>query len=263
MLSALDLARRIEAGELTSSKVIEICAEAIAKREAEVGAFVSLDIEAARRTAARGDLDKLPLRGLPLGIKDVFDTADLPTQYASPIYAGHRPQADAAVVTLARRAGGIILGKTVTAEFAHLTPGKTRNPHNLAHTPGGSSSGSAAAVGAGMLPIASATQTGGSTIRPASYCGIAGYKPSYALFPTVGLKCFSWNLDTVGWYAASVADVAYAAAAISGRDLRVDATTPGAPRIAYLREPPWPQASETMRAPYHERLGLPKQPARR
>ena len=119
--------------------------------------------------------------------------------------------------SLVRRAGGIVLGKTVTTEFAHLDPGKTRNPHNLAHTPGGSSSGSAAAVAAGMLPIALGSQTGGSVIRPASYCGVAGFKPSYRLIPTVGMKCFSWHLDTVGVFAASVADAAFAAEAITGR----------------------------------------------
>ena len=126
-------------------------------------------------------------------------------EYGSPIYAGHQPKADAAATSLVRRAGGIVLGKTVTTEFAHLDPGKTRNPHNPKHTPGGSSSGSAAGVAAGMLPIALGSQTGGSVIRPASYCGVAGFKPSYGLIPTVGMKCFSWHLDTVGVFAAGVA----------------------------------------------------------
>jgi Asp-tRNA(Asn)/Glu-tRNA(Gln) amidotransferase A subunit family amidase len=248
MLPALDLARRIEAGKLSPVAVIERCAEAIMAREAEVGAFVTLDLERARRMVeARGEaLAAQPLRGLPVGLKDIFDTADFPTEYGSPIYAGHQPKADSAVASLVRRAGGIVLGKTVTTEFAHLDPGKTRNPHNLAHTPGGSSSGSAAGVAAGMLPIATGSQTGGSIIRPASYCGVAGFKPSYGLIPTVGMKCFSWLLDTVGLFAAGVVDVAFAAEALTGRALRVDRADPVAPRIGLLRRPPWPQASDEM-----------------
>ena len=172
----------------------------------------------------------------------------MPTEYGSPIYAGHRPKADASLVALIRRAGGTLLGKTVTTEFAHLDPGKTRNPHNLAHTPGGSSSGSAAGVAAGFFPIATGTQTGGSVIRPASFCGVAGFKPSYRLLPTVGMKCVSWQLDTAGLFAAGVADVAFAAAAISDRDLRVDGRTPASPRIGVLREQPWAAASDDMKA---------------
>jgi Asp-tRNA(Asn)/Glu-tRNA(Gln) amidotransferase A subunit family amidase len=248
MLAALDLARRIETGELTPAAALELCAEAISAREAEIGAFVTLDLERARRVAeAKGvALAAQPLRGLALGLKDIFDTADLPTGYGSPIYADHQPKADAATTSLVRRAGGIVLGKTVTTEFAHLDPGKTRNPHNQKHTPGGSSSGSAAGVAAGMLPIALGSQTGGSVIRPASYCGIAGFKPSFGLIPTVGMKCFSWHLDTVGVFAAGVADVAFAAEAITGRPLRVDGTAPTAPRIGLLRRQPWPDASEEM-----------------
>src|SRR6516225_3582256 len=173
MLSALDLARRIAAGELSPIGVIDLCGKAIAMREAEVGAFAAIDLEAARR-AAKPELVLMPLCGLPVGIKDIYDTADLPTAYGSRIYAGHQLKADAAAAMQVRRAGGIILGKTVTTEFASLEPAATRNPRNLAHTPGGSSSGSAAAIAAGMLPIAIGSQTGGSVIRPAAYCGIAG-----------------------------------------------------------------------------------------
>jgi Asp-tRNA(Asn)/Glu-tRNA(Gln) amidotransferase A subunit family amidase len=248
MLSALDLARRIEAGELTATQVIEQCAQAIAAREAEVGAFVTLDLDGARRGAEAPALKDTPLRGLPVGLKDIFDTADLPTEYGSPIYAGHRPRADAALVSLIRRAGGLVLGKTVTTEFAHQDPGKTRNPHKLTHTPGGSSSGSAAAVAAGFAPLATGSQTGGSVIRPASYCGVVGYKPSYGLLPTIGMKCVSWHLDTAGLFAAAVADVAFAAGAIGGRDLRVDRTPPASPRVAVLRAHPWPSASTDMMA---------------
>lgn len=248
MLSALDLARRIEAGALTPAGAVTMCAEAIAAREEEIGAFAALDLAAAR-TRAEGMAASLagrPLRGLPVGVKDIFDTADFPTEYGSPIYRGHRPFADAAVVAMTRRAGGLVLGKTVTTEFAYMQPAATRNPRNPAHTPGGSSSGSAAAVAAGMLPIALGTQTGGSTIRPAAFCGIAGFKPSYKIVPTVGVKCFAWSLDTVGLFAAGVADVAYAAAAITGRDLRVDRSDPAAPRIAVARTHAWDEASADM-----------------
>jgi len=246
MLSALDLARRIEAGDLTPRAVVDRCADAIAAREHEIGAFATLDIEAARRSA--DGLAATPLRGLPVGIKDIFDTADLPTEYGSPIYAGHRPKADAALVMAVRRAGGVVLGKTVSTEFASLQPAGTRNPRNPAHTPGGSSSGSAAAIAAGFLPIAFGSQTGGSVIRPASYCGVAAYKPSFRLMPTVGMKTFSWSLDTVGVFGAAVEDVAFAAAATTGRDLRVDGMTPEAPSIALVRTHSWREASGDMQA---------------
>jgi len=246
MLSALDLARRIEAGTLTPVEVVEACAAAIAKREQEIGAFAVLDIENARQRALEPALRSLPLRGLPVGIKDIFDTADLPTHYGSQIYAGHQPRSDAAMVTLVRRAGGIKLGKTVTTEIASLEPAATRNPRNPAHTPGGSSSGSAAGVAAGMVPIAIGSQTGGSVIRPAAYCGVAGFKPSFRMLPTVGMKCFSWSLDTVGLFAAGVADVAFAAQAISGRELRIDQAQPQAPMIALVRSRAWPEASPDM-----------------
>jgi Asp-tRNA(Asn)/Glu-tRNA(Gln) amidotransferase A subunit family amidase len=246
MLSALDLARRIEAGELTPRAVVERCAEAIGAREAEIGAFAALDLDAARRAADRPGLAALPLRGLPVGVKDIFDTADLPTEYGSQIYAGHRPRADASLVAMLRRAGGIVIGKTVTTEFASLQPAATRNPHNPAHTPGGSSSGSAAGVAAGMLPIALGSQTGGSVIRPAAFCGVAGFKPSYRLLPTVGMKIYSWHLDTAGLFAAGVADVAFAAAVIAERDLRVDGAEPAAPRLAVVRTKSWPEASPAM-----------------
>jgi Asp-tRNA(Asn)/Glu-tRNA(Gln) amidotransferase A subunit family amidase len=248
MLSALDLARRIEAGTLNPAAMLDLCAAAIAAREREIGAFTVLDIDGARRHAAIAGaaLAASPLRGLPVGIKDVFDTADFPTEYGSPIYRDNRPATDAAVVAMTRRAGGLILGKTVTTAFAHMQPAATRNPVNPEHTPGGSSSGSAAAVAAGMVPIALGTQTGGSVIRPAAFCGVAGFKPSYRLIPTIGVKCFSWHLDTVGLFAAGVADVAFAAAAITGRDLRVDLRAPAVPRIGLVRYL-WPEASAAMR----------------
>ncbi len=248
MLSALDLARAVESGSITPREIVDRCARAVASHEAEIGAFVALDVEAARHNAEVPGLRFTPLRGLPVGIKDIFDTADFPTQYGSPIYAGHRPKADAALVALVRRAGGLVLGKTVTTELASLQPAATRNPHNPAHTPGGSSSGSAAAVASGMLPIALGSQTGGSVIRPAAFCGIAGYKPSFRLMPTVGMKCFSWSLDTAGVFAAGVADAAFAAAAITGRDLRIDQRAGAAPALALVRTQLWPQASADMQA---------------
>lgn len=247
-LSALDLARRIEAGDLTPAKVVDICARAIAIHEEEVAAFAVFDVEGARRTAELdvGTLAKLPLRGLPIGAKDIFDTTDFPTEYGSPIYAGHRPKMDAALITAVREAGGIVFGKTITTEFAYLHPGPTRNPHNLEHTPGGSSSGSAAAVAAGMLPLALASQTGGSTIRPAAFCGVAALKPSFGLLPTVGMKGMAHTIDTAGLIAAGVADVAFALSAICGRDYRVDTTASGAPRIALVRTNAWTEASKGM-----------------
>ena len=246
MLSALALARRIEAGELTPRAVVDVCAEAIAAHEKEVQAFVALDLVAARRSADNPKLAALPLFGLPVGVKDIFDTFDLPTEYGSPIYAGFQPRADAAAVALTRRAGGVVLGKTATTEFATMVPAATRNPHNLDHTPGGSSSGSCAAVGASMLPVAFGSQTAGSVIRPASFCGVAGFKPSYRLIPTAGVKDVAPHLDTAGVFAAGVADVAFMTAAILDRDLRVDRSPPAAPRIALTRTHLWSKASTAM-----------------
>jgi Asp-tRNA(Asn)/Glu-tRNA(Gln) amidotransferase A subunit family amidase len=248
LLSALDLARRIEEGDITPEGVIDLCAAAIAAREDEVGAFTYLDLDRAR-AFARDNAERLralPLRGLPVALKDIYDTADMPTEYGSAAYKGHRPAADASSVTMLRRAGAVVIGKAVTTEFAHQQTGKTRNPHNLEHTPGGSSSGSAAAVAAGMVPIATGSQTAGSVIRPGSYCGVAAFKPSYKLIPTIGVKCYAWSLDTVGLYAANVADVAFATAAMTGRDLRVDRAVPAAPRVALVRTHIWADASPDM-----------------
>src|ERR1043165_9204228 len=248
LLSALDLARRVEAGDLTPEGVVDLTAAAIAAREDDVGAFTHLDGEGAR-AFARKNADQLrdsTLRGLTVGLKDIYDTHDMPTEYGSAAHKGHRPPRDASTAPMLRRAGGGILGKTVTTEFAHQQTGKTRNPHNLEHTPGGSSSGSAAAVAAGMVPIATGSQTAGSVIRPGAFCGVAAFKPSYKLIPTIGVKCYAWSLDTVGLYAAGVADVAFATAAMTGRDLRVDRTAPSAPRVALVRTHIWADASPDM-----------------
>jgi len=246
MLSALDLTRRLEAGELTPRAGIELCAEAIVAHEKDIAAFALLDLDGARRAADDPRLASLPLHGLPVGFKDIFDTADLTTQYGSPIYANYRPAADATAVVLTRQAGGIVVGKTVTTQFASLVPSVTRNPRNRAHTPGGSSAGSAAAVAAGMLPLAFGTQTAGSVIRPAAFCGVAALKPSYRLIPMVGVKDVAWHLDTAGLFGASVADVAFTAGVILQRELRVDRVAPAAPRIALARTHLWPKASPAM-----------------
>jgi Asp-tRNA(Asn)/Glu-tRNA(Gln) amidotransferase A subunit family amidase len=246
MLSALDLARRIEAGDLSPTAAIDLCAQAIDAREAEIQAFTVLDLDGARRQAQAAGLANRPLRGLPVGVKDNFDTVDFASEYGTPIFAGNRPRADAALVALIRRAGGIVLGKTVTTELAFLHPSKTKNPHDPTRSPGGSSSGSAAAVAAGMLPITVGSQTGGSVIRPAAYCGVTGFKPSYRLLPTPGIKHYSVYLDTAGLFAAGVADVAFAAAAITGRDLRVDRAAIAPPRIAIARTNVWDKASTDM-----------------
>jgi len=184
-----------------------------------------------------------PLQGLPVLVKDIFDTHDLPTAYGSPIYAGHWPAADAALVTMIRRRGGVLLGKTVTCEFAYMSPAATRNPSDLERTPGGSSSGSAAAVAAGYVPFAIGTQTGGSIIRPASFCGITGYKPSFGLLPTAGMKCFSSSIDTVGLFARGVGDVAYFADALSGQRTS-SAMDSGTPIFGVPESYPWTAPSD-------------------
>lgn len=187
-------------------------------REPEIGAWAWLDRDGAIARARELDAaaGRGPLHGMVIGVKDVIDTAGLPTEYNSPIYAGHRPAEDAEVVRRLKAAGAIILGKTVTAEFAFMSPGRTRNPHDLSCTPGGSSSGSAAAVAAGMVPVALTTQTGGSTIRPAAFCGVIGYKPEFGRYPTRGLKMLSPSFDTIGLHARELDDLAQVSAVLAG-----------------------------------------------
>jgi len=242
MLSILDLRARIAAGSLTPRGAVDLCREAIAARDPGIGAFVTIDPEPAIPEAG-------PLAGIAVGLKDIIDTATLPTQMGSPIYEGWRPRADAAVVTRLKGLGAVALAKTTTTAFASSDPTATRNPHDAGHTPGGSSAGSAAAVGAGLLPLALGTQTAGSVIRPASYCGCAAIKPSFRLIPTVGVKTYSWALDTVGLFAAGTGDLAYALAAITGRE-DIEGETVQAPRIAVIRqefaEPPEPAAEAAL-----------------
>lgn len=241
-MTATEARAAIASGRLTPAELMESCLARIAEREPLVRAFAWLDPAAALAAARRAD-PALPLGGLPIGVKDVIDTEEYPTQHGSPIWAGHRPRGDAACVAWARAAGAVVAGKTVTTEFAVRHPGPTRNPANLAHTPGGSSSGSAAAVADGMVPLAFGTQTAGSIIRPAAYCGIVGYKPSYGMISRIGMKIMSDSLDTMGCMARSVADVALFAGTLSGRDLGDPERSPGrAPRIGLCRSPAWPAA---------------------
>ena len=237
-LPITELLPRLARRELQAEDLVRSLLEHIDAREPVVRAFAFLDREQLLAQARALDAGAVqgPLHGLPVGVKDVIETCDLPTEYGSPIYAGHRPKADAAAIALMRRAGGLVLGKAVTTEFATFPPGPTTNPHNPAHTPGGSSSGSAAGVAAGMMPFAFGTQTTGSIIRPASFCGAVGYKPSYGTLPTVGVKAISYCLDTLGGFARSVADAALFVGALSGRALAVPADGP-APKIGFCRTP--------------------------
>jgi len=245
-LGAAEAARHIAAGRISSEQLVRACIERIAARESDVRAWAHCDPDAAIARARAMDRAgvKGVLGGVPVAFKDVIDTADMPSQYNSPIYTGNRPRTDAACVALVRNAGGIVLGKTVTTEFAWRTPGPTRNPHNLAHTPGGSSSGSAAAVADYMAPLAFGTQTGGSTIRPAAYCGIVGYKPSFGTINRAGLKALAESLDTIGVMARTVEDCALLTHAVSGRALPDFAAAPThAPRIGLCRTSRWKEAS--------------------
>src|ERR1041384_704257 len=201
MISLAELQRRIDAGDLSADAAIAQSLEAIRAHEESIGAFVCHDPNAPAQSAG-------PLRGIAVGIKDIMDTADFPTEMGSPIYRGFRSRGDAAVVMLLKQSGASIVGKTTTTAFASVDPTPTLNQPNHGHTPGGSSSGSAAAVAAGMIPLALGTQTGGSVIRPASFCGVAAIKPSFGLLPMVGIKCYSWTLDTLGLFAATARDVA-------------------------------------------------------
>jgi len=218
LLSATDAAHAIESGALTAERLVRDCLDRIEAREPTVNAWVHLAAEAALAEARALDRGPRlgPLHGIPVGVKDVIDTHDQPTQCGSPIYAGHRPFADAGCVAMLRAAGAIVLGKTVTTEFATREPGPTANPHDPAFTPGGSSSGSAAAVADGMVPLAVGTQTGGSVIRPAAFCGVAGFKPGFGTITRQGVKQVSESLDTVGGFGARVADAALVVAAMAG-----------------------------------------------
>jgi amidase len=248
--SAVEAAAAIRAGRLTSLELVEACLARIAEREDRVGAWECLDAERARGEARRCDAEapRGPLHGVPIGVKDIIDTEALPTARGSPLHAGRRPDRDADCVARARQAGAIVLGKTVTTELAYFQPGKTANPLRLSHTPGGSSSGSAAAVADAMVPLAFGSQTAGSINRPAAYCGIVGYKPTFGEVDLAGVLPFAPSLDTLGVLARSVADVALmrrvlvpaphaASPATGGRQLR----------IALCRTPWWSDADAAVR----------------
>lgn len=229
MISLADLQRRIDKGELSPDAAVAQSFEAIAAREKDVQAFVCHARSAKAQSAG-------PLRGIAVGIKDIIDTADFPTEMGSLIYRGWQPRADAPVVMMLKRAGATIIGKTTTTAFASRDPTPTRNPHNVGHSPGGSSAGSAAAVGAGMIPLALGTQTGGSVIRPAAYCGVAAIKPSFRMLPTVGVKCYSWALDTVGLFGARTEDLARGLLGMTGRAEFSDIVAATSPRIGIVSQ---------------------------
>lgn len=218
-LGVCEILAEIGGGSLAPADVIAESRSRIAARDGDIGAFVCLADKEANPPEG-------PLAGIPIGIKDIFDTADMPTEMGSQLYAGHRPRFDASLVAMARTQGATILGKTATTELASLDPTATKNPAAPGHTPGGSSSGSAAAVAAGFCAAAYGSQTGASVVRPAAFCGIAGFKPSFRLLPTVGMKTFAWSLDTAGLFAASVRDVALFADLLTGRALRVGEEVP-------------------------------------
>src|SRR5881396_1535502 len=213
-LSGTEMARMIREGAVTSVEVVQACLARVREVDAAVQAWAFLDPEHALAQARAADELRLsgaptgPLHGVPVGLKDIIDTSDMPTENGSVLHAGRTPSRDAAVARMLRAAGAVIMGKTVTTEFATRTPGKTRNPHDPAHTPGGSSSGSAAAVAAGMVTLALGSQTTGSTIRPASYCGVYGLKPTHGLVPRHGMRRISRTLDHVGLFARSIDDIA-------------------------------------------------------
>ncbi|MCP5367045.1 MAG: amidase [Hyphomicrobiales bacterium] len=219
--SAAALLAAVRDGAAGPADIVAACRRAVAAREDQVGAWIALDWDAVAAQAAalqrRPDWRRLPLAALPVAVKDIFDTVDFPTAYGSEIYAGHRPAADAAAVAALRAAGALVIGKTVSTEFAYWKAGKTRNPHDPRHSPGGSSSGSAAAVAAGMVPLAIGSQTAASTIRPAAYCGIVGFKPSHGLVSLAGVKALAGSLDTVGVFAGDVAGAGMIAAVLAGR----------------------------------------------
>jgi Asp-tRNA(Asn)/Glu-tRNA(Gln) amidotransferase A subunit family amidase len=242
---------------MTASALLRSCFERVAAREADVKAWTWLD-----EKQAFSQLESVgaPLHGVPVGVKDIFDTHDMPTAYGSPIYEGHRPRTDAAAVALTRRAGGVVMGKTVTAEFATFVPRETRNPHDLSRTPGGSSSGSAAAVADFMVPLAFGTQTAGSQIRPGSYCGIVSFKPTFNTIARAGVKPGADSLDTIGLFGRSVEDVAFFAAALTDRR-ELEAKVERAPRVAMCRTHEWDRVQPEMRDAFEDagrRLGAPE-----
>lgn len=248
-LGLVQAAAAIEQREISSVALLQACLDRIEERNAEVAAFVAYDSKKALAAAAEADNNTQlgPLRGIPFAVKDILDTADYPTEYGSPIYQGHQPHQDAVCVRLAKSRGAVLLGKVATGEFATQTPSKAKNPLNLAHTPGGSSSGSAAAVGDYMVPVAYATQTTGSIIRPAVFCGVVGYKPTFDLISPAGMKHLSPSQDTVGIITRSIEDAAFFTLGLHGAATVRTASLK--PRVALCLSRQWDYVlPETMRA---------------
>jgi Asp-tRNA(Asn)/Glu-tRNA(Gln) amidotransferase A subunit family amidase len=248
-LSATEAVAAIEAGTLTSEKLVRDCLDRIAERDPVVKAWVHLNKDLALAQAKAADAAKGGvLRGIPVGVKDIIDTHDMPTGHNSPIFKGTQPFGDAACVALCRTANAVIMGKTVTTEFANRHPGPTTNPHNAGHTPGGSSSGSAAAVADGHVPLAFGTQTGGSVIRPAAYCGVIGYKPSFGEFSRVGIKMQCHTIDTLGLMARTLDDIAlFRGAVLALPPVKIDHDI-APPRIGFCRTPIWDEAEDDTKA---------------
>jgi len=263
--SATLLAERLAAGAVSAREVTEACLSRIAERDGEIRAFAHIDFVYARAQADAVDRHRKagrpvgPLHGIPVAVKDIVDTADMPTENGTALDAGRRPRKDATMVARLRAAGAVVIGKTVTTEFAFMEPRATRNPHNLEHTPGGSSQGSAAAVADGMVPLAIGTQTAGSVIRPASFCGVVGMKPTHGLVSLAGVLTTCRPLDTAGVFAATLEDAALLVDVLAGHDPADDRTRPVAkpdllsaarrdppmpPKLAVVKGPTWKEASE-------------------
>ena len=258
-MTAVALRAAMAAGRLTAEAAARAALERIAQREPAIHAWQCVDAEAAITAARALDARGRPglLGGVPIGVTALIATAALPTGYGSPIYAGVRPAADADCVARARAAGALVIGKTVTTEFAYFTPGPTANPCNPAHTPGGSSSGSAAAVADGMVPIAFGTQTAGSLIRPASFCGVFALKPAFGALRMDGIKPFAPSLDTLGWFARSADDLELMRCAMHGLDFSpLQPPSPGALRLGFCRTHEWPAADPGGQAAFEQALKL-------
>jgi Asp-tRNA(Asn)/Glu-tRNA(Gln) amidotransferase A subunit family amidase len=272
-LSLTQAAADIREGRITAAELVSDCLERVEEVDSKVQAWAFLDRVHAMQQAEAADQHRKqgkalgPLHGVPVGIKDIFDTGDMPTELGSPMWAGRTPRRDAAVVARLRAAGAVIMGKTVTTEYAYRQPGKTTNPHDAGRTPGGSSSGSAAAVAALMVPGAVGSQTNGSVIRPAAFCGVVGFKPTHGLIPRRGALLLSRTLDHVGVFARTVADAALVAETLVGFDEEDPDTRPIArpplvavaasepplpPRLAFVRSPAWEHAEPVTREAFAE-----------
>jgi len=272
-LSATDAARAVRDGAVSAEQLVEACLARVREMEPKVEAWAFIDPEHALAQARAADERRKqgaalgPLHGVPVGIKDIFDTGDMPTEDGTALHAGRTPMQDATAVARLRAAGAVIMGKTVTTELAYFNPGKTRNPHNPEHTPGGSSSGSAAAVACGMVPLAIGSQTNGSVIRPAAFCGVYGFKPTHGMISRHGALKLSRTLDHVGVFARTIEDVAVACEALSGWDENDPDTRLGAripfsdiaaeeppmpPRLAFVKTPMWDRAEEETREAFQE-----------